>query len=85
MTISCIISAIGYLLLNYRTHYYDNSAISEVENQIKLRIKISIAAKKFKKIPFKKSINFFVFVRKFLTKTILTSFDFMQNFNFILT
>ena len=32
----------------------------------------------------KKNIKLFVFVRKFLIKTILTSLDFRQNFDFIL-
>ena len=45
--------------------------------------KILIAAQKFKKI-FKKNMNLFTFVKKFLMKTILVSFDFMQNFDFIL-
>ena len=39
-----------------------------------------ILAQKFKH---RRNASFFVFVRKFLMKTILTSVDFMQNFDII--
>ena len=45
-------------------------------DQIKLRIKLAKILKKLKR-----NLSFFVFVRIFLMKTILTSFDFMQNFD----
>ena len=62
-----------YFLLNYRTHYCDDSAniatISSLKSN-KTAHKILIAAQKFKK--YSKNINLFVFVRKFLIKTILS-------------
>ena len=69
-----------YFHLNYRTHFYHCNYFRSLKSN-KTAHKILIAAQTFKKNI--KNINLFVFVRKFLMKTILTSFDFMQNFDFI--
>ena len=69
-----------YFLLDYRTHFYHCNYLRSLKSN-KTVHKILIAAEKLKK----KYINLYVFVRKFLMTTILTSFDFMQNFDFILT
>ena len=71
-----------YFLLNYRTHFYHCNYLRSLKSN-KTAHKILIAAQKLKKLY--KNLNSFVFERKFLMKTILTSFDFMQNFDFILT
>ena len=67
-----------YFFLNYRTHFYHCNYLRSLKSN-KTAYKILIAAPKLKK--YLKNLNLFVFVRKFLMKTILTSFDFMQNFD----
>ena len=69
--ISCILSAVSFSI----PHAFLQMQLFQ-SDQMKLRIKL---AQKFRK--HKKNIS----IRKFLMKTILTSFDFMQNFDFILT
>ena len=72
MTISCIIIAISFSIT---ARIF---TIASLKSN-KTAHKILIAAQKFKKI--KKNINLFVFVRKFLLKTILTTFDFTLTFD----
>ena len=84
MTISCITSAISFSItariIVTKVQLCDCFRSLKSNKTVH---KTLIVAQKFKKNI--RNINLIVFVRKFLIKTILTRFVFMQNFDFILT